>query len=423
MKAADQLAKLFDEHTAALRIAVEALLPVLAREQLEAALSGLRPQQPAKRSAVKAKAIAHRDLKPAKPVADKTRQRAVMRCRKCGELGFRSDGCGCTHNTSSKSKPSADDSEDEPRGVEPAARERKPVQCTRCHRTGHNARTCEGAGSAPPEERVISHVALVAMLAADRAANDLGDAGGFVGGRSNEPSLIGHTEETRELCPVHGWVGRVAFDREHFACVPVGDPCARCRGNLQRAGAITCRRCSGTGIEPAEVDVPAIPPPAPPPMFVGDHRHRRRSPDVPRAKTTAPKRITRVMLAAGAEGLDAELAMLDELRPKTRADCVDGPRPCPWVSCKHHLALDINDETGSIKLTRPDLEVWEMAETCALDVADRGDHTLEQVGAVMNVTRERLRQLEMQGLQKLRVEPVIEDIGPHAFVDRDKGAA
>ena len=44
-----------------------------------------------------------------------------------------------------------------------------------------------------------------------------------------------------------------------------------------------------------------------------------------------------------------------------------------------------------------------MAETCALDVADRQGITLEEVGVIMNLTRERVRQLEMRGLSKLRV--------------------
>lgn len=80
-------------------------------------------------------------------------------------------------------------------------------------------------------------------------------------------------------------------------------------------------------------------------------------------------------------------------RPKTRTECVNGPRPCPWVSCEHHLAIDVSD-TPSITFNFPDLEVWEMTETCALDVADRGSHTLEQVGDYLNLTRERARQLE-----------------------------
>ena len=78
------------------------------------------------------------------------------------------------------------------------------------------------------------------------------------------------------------------------------------------------------------------------------------------------------------------------------------PRPCPFVSCAHHLYLDVNPESGAIKLNFPHLDVWEMAETCSLDVADRGGITLEEVGAILNLTRERIRQVEVRGLYKIR---------------------
>lgn len=89
-------------------------------------------------------------------------------------------------------------------------------------------------------------------------------------------------------------------------------------------------------------------------------------------------------------------------KPRIRAECVDGPRPCPYVSCQHHLYLDVT-EAGSLKINFPDIEVDDMKETCALDVADRGGMTLEDVGEVMNLTRERTRQLEANGLAKLEV--------------------
>ena len=88
-------------------------------------------------------------------------------------------------------------------------------------------------------------------------------------------------------------------------------------------------------------------------------------------------------------------------RPRTRAECPPPGEPCPWVSCKHHLYLDVNDRTGSVKINFPDLEVWELAEPCALDVADRGGITLEEVGALMNLTRERVRQLETRAVAQL----------------------
>ncbi len=128
-----------------------------------------------------------------------------------------------------------------------------------------------------------------------------------------------------------------------------------------------------------------------------EQRRSRRKREV-RARTISVKRMTKRELELG-RLLYPDVD--DVARPKTRAECVDGERPCPFVSCKHHLYLDVSARTGAIKLNFPDLEVWEMTETCALDVADRGGTTLEEVGAIMNLTRERIRQVEVKGLAKL----------------------
>jgi Sigma-70, region 4 len=129
-----------------------------------------------------------------------------------------------------------------------------------------------------------------------------------------------------------------------------------------------------------------------------EQRRSRRKRDV-RARTISVKRMTKRELELGrllypdVEGVE---------RPVNREDCQGGERPCPFVSCKNHLYLDVSARTGAIKLNFPDLEVWEMNETCALDVADRGGATLEEVGAIMNLTRERIRQVEVKGLAKLQ---------------------
>ena len=83
-------------------------------------------------------------------------------------------------------------------------------------------------------------------------------------------------------------------------------------------------------------------------------------------------------------------------RPSTRSECVDG-LTCLYVACKYHLYLDVNPETGSVKINFPGIEPWEMAETCALDVAEKGGITLEDVGEILNLTRERVRQLKWTG--------------------------
>ncbi len=126
----------------------------------------------------------------------------------------------------------------------------------------------------------------------------------------------------------------------------------------------------------------------------------QRSPRV-RARTISIKRLSKRELERGR----LLYPDFDAVRPATRGECQHGThaeRPCPFVSCKHHLYLDVNDRTGSIKLNFPDLEVWELPETCALDIADRGGITLEEVGEIMNLTRERIRQLETRGLAKLK---------------------
>ena len=134
----------------------------------------------------------------------------------------------------------------------------------------------------------------------------------------------------------------------------------------------------------------------------------------PRSKTIAMKRLTREELRLGA----LLNPPVDIPRPKTRAECQGEAGPCPWVACKHHLYLDVNPETGSIKINFPDLEPWELKHTCALDIADRNGITLEDVGEIMNLTRERIRQVEVRGLAKLRqMSPSREEIGSVPLAD------
>lgn len=127
-----------------------------------------------------------------------------------------------------------------------------------------------------------------------------------------------------------------------------------------------------------------------------EQRRSRRKRDV-RARTISVKRMTKRELEIGRLLYPEN----DYWKPRTRAECVGGPRPCPFISCKHHLYIDVSPRTGAIKVNFPDLEVWELSESCALDVADRGGTTLEDVGAIMNLTRERIRQVEVKALAKL----------------------
>jgi hypothetical protein len=131
-------------------------------------------------------------------------------------------------------------------------------------------------------------------------------------------------------------------------------------------------------------------------VITREQRRSRRKRDV-RARTISVKRMTKRELEIGRLLFPED----DYWKPRTRAECAEGPRPCPFVSCEYHLFVDVSPRTGAIKLNFPDLEVWELTESCSLDVADRGGTTLEDVGAIMNLTRERIRQVEVKALAKL----------------------
>jgi hypothetical protein len=68
------------------------------------------------------------------------------------------------------------------------------------------------------------------------------------------------------------------------------------------------------------------------------------------------------------------------------------------------LYLDIRPTkaTGKLRIEIPDIEPDEMRESCTLDVASRGGASREEIADLMNVTRERVRQIEILPLAQLR---------------------
>lgn len=176
---------------------------------------------------------------------------------------------------------------------------------------------------------------------------------------------------------------RKAYFRQRRKDALAAKICTSCYKASARPGMTTCQRCADRS------------------------RERERRPRAtrrragPRSKSIATKQLTRAALAVEAIG-SAERAELEAARPKTRGDCQGAARPCPFVGCKHHLYLDVNPETGTIKINYPDVEPWDLAETCALDIADRGAVVLDAVGGILNITRERARQVEVSGLFKLQ---------------------
>ncbi len=113
----------------------------------------------------------------------------------------------------------------------------------------------------------------------------------------------------------------------------------------------------------------------------------------------------------------------DYFRPKTRGECVDGPRPCPFASCRHNLYLDVSAKGTSLKINFPDLEIWEVEESCVLDIADRGEATLKVVGAAMNITRERVRQIENVAKKHWKRADRKARVATHDLLDTTRRAA
>ena len=89
------------------------------------------------------------------------------------------------------------------------------------------------------------------------------------------------------------------------------------------------------------------------------------------------------------------LVVLQDLsRPVLRSQCVNGPRPCPWWGCRFHLGIDTNGAQG---ITRTPLG----ADSCALDVAERGALPVADVAPLVGLSRIRTRQVEATALAKL----------------------
>ena len=124
-------------------------------------------------------------------------------------------------------------------------------------------------------------------------------------------------------------------------------------------------------------------------------------------------------------------------RPRTVADCRDGPRPCPWIGCRFNLLADVLED-GSLVLNarypggrlgaerpippREDLdgrfrdEIDDFIDalfdepdpsipSCVIDAPPGGareDAELEAIAQRLYVSRERVRQIEASGLENLR---------------------
>lgn len=90
-------------------------------------------------------------------------------------------------------------------------------------------------------------------------------------------------------------------------------------------------------------------------------------------------------------------------RPRTRSECAQIPRPCPFVSCVWNTYLDLLDD-GTVVLNwgrcEPDaMEAW---GSCVLDIADDGGISDEAMARVLGLTVKEAGALCDGALRKLR---------------------
>jgi hypothetical protein len=94
--------------------------------------------------------------------------------------------------------------------------------------------------------------------------------------------------------------------------------------------------------------------------------------------------------------------MAEELRINiykiTRGACRRLSGPCPHAVCRFNLTTERRDNRGA-KSAQLHLPV--VHETCALEAADHGGMTLEEIASRLSLTRERVRQIELGALKKL----------------------
>lgn len=79
--------------------------------------------------------------------------------------------------------------------------------------------------------------------------------------------------------------------------------------------------------------------------------------------------------------------------PKTRGECEDGERPCPYQSCRYHL-WDTFDFPRVDTATAP---------SCALDVADNGEHSPATIAKWFGMTRQAVENIEKRAIAKVKL--------------------
>jgi hypothetical protein len=100
-------------------------------------------------------------------------------------------------------------------------------------------------------------------------------------------------------------------------------------------------------------------------------------------------------------------------------------RPCWVAGCSDHLYLEVAPIGGHLQFKHEGVAptmMDKLSETCSRDIADQnpGGVPLEVVGDALGLTRERVRQIEMMALEKLRRRASENGLNPSLLLDLDR---
>ena len=90
-------------------------------------------------------------------------------------------------------------------------------------------------------------------------------------------------------------------------------------------------------------------------------------------------------------------------RPRTRAECPEGPAPCPWFGCRHHIGLTVTarrvDVLPGYEPDDDEDAPWEPpGETCSLRVVEAHPDgvSAQAVAELVGLTRQRVEQIPIE---------------------------
>ncbi len=123
------------------------------------------------------------------------------------------------------------------------------------------------------------------------------------------------------------------------------------------------------------------------------------------AYTSGPRELAREN-KAGAKERGTSKHKIGDGKPETWGGCkaqgLGITKPCGYISCGHHLAIDVNENNGAVKYNFPGVDVADMPETCALAAVEKhGIQDMARVGDALGVVREAISQTSKRAIAKI----------------------